>query len=392
MVAAALPKGVHRVSALERVYFGRAAAEALAEEAELTLAKRLQIMTTASLAESPLVRDLTEGLGARCAGVFQGIVAHSPRECVIAGARAALAAGADMLVAVGGGSVVDATKAMQFCLWNGVADIDDMDRLRSKGRVDPSKRDDAVAAKIRMTAVPTTLSAAEFTWYAGVTNRATGMKEAYEQAYLVPRAVIIDPAATTTTPGRLFLSTGIKAIDHAVERICSTNANALSDASALHALTLLAGALPRVAASPQDLAARLDCQLAAWLSIAGGASGVGVGASHAIGHVLGAFCDVPHGLTSCVVLPSVMRWNAPSTGERHAMIARAMGKSDSSAADIVEKLIQSLGLPTRLSEVGVRPDRFAAISEKALGDRNMGGNPRPVRGISDVVEILSLAA
>ena len=387
-----MQSGIHRNSALERVAFGRQAAEALVEEADLVGARRVFVTTTASLGASPLVRGLKSALGARCVGLFDGVQAHSPRDCVIAGAAGARAARADLLVAVGGGSAIDATKVMQLCVWNGIAGAEDLDRVRSRGAVDPSRRDPDMARSLRMVAVPTTLSAAEFTWYAGITNRATGIKEPYDHAHLIPRAVILDPSATLPTPLPLFLSSGIKAIDHAVERICAPNANVLSDASALHALRLLSRALPRVAGSHGDLAARLDCQLAAWLSIAGGASGVGVGASHALGHVLGAHAGVPHGYTSCVTLPAVLRWNAATNRDRQRLISEALGEPAREAADIVADLVGHLGLPSRLADVGVGRDQFAAIAEKTLQERNIGKNPRPVRRVEDVLEILVLAA
>lgn len=387
-----MQSGIHRNSALERVAFGRPAAEALVGEADLVGARRAFVTTTASLGTSLLVRGLTSALGARCVGLFDGVQAHSPRDCVIAGAAGARAAQADLLVAVGGGSVIDATKVMQLCVWNGIADAEDLDRVRSRGAVDPSHRDPGMTLSLRMVAIPTTLSAAEFTWYAGITDRASGIKEPYDHAYLIPRAVILDPAATLSTPLPLFLSSGIKAIDHAVERVCAPNANALSDASALHALRLLGHALPRVADDHADAAPRLNCQLAAWLSIAGGASGVGVGASHALGHVLGAHSGVPHGYTSCVTLPAVLRWNAATNRDRQRLISEALGEPAREAADIVADLVGHLGLPSRLADVGVGRDQFAAIAEKTLQERNIAKNPRPVRRVEDVLEILALAA
>jgi alcohol dehydrogenase class IV len=125
---------------------------------------------------------------------------------------------------------------------------------------------------------------------------------------------MLDPAITVHTPEWLWLSTGIRAVDHCVEGICSAEANPYADAQALHGLSLLTRGLPRVKADPADIEARLDCQIGSWLSMGPLASGVPMGASHGIGYVLGAAFDIPHGHTSCI-MPAVMRWNKPANAE-----------------------------------------------------------------------------
>jgi maleylacetate reductase len=129
-----------------------------------------------------------------------------------------------------------------------------------------------------------------------------------------------------------------------------------------------------------------------WLSIGAGTSGVGVGASHGIGHVLGAACHVPHGHTSCVMLPAVLRWNLPANADRQKRVSEAFGQPAVPAADLVAKLVDTLGLPRHLADVGVGRDRFREIAEKAMHDRAVLNNPRPIREPAQVVEILELAA
>jgi maleylacetate reductase len=128
-----------------------------------------------------------------------------------------------------------------------------------------------------------------------------------------------------------------------------------------------------------------------WLAMSGASSGRGLGASHAIGHTLGGSYGVPHGVTSCVILPAVLRWNQAAAPERQALVAGLMGKSGLSAAEAVERLARSLGLPTSLAEVGIAPAQFRAIAEHTLHDRGVRSNPRPIRGAEDIVEILNLA-
>jgi maleylacetate reductase len=157
-------------------------------------------------------------------------------------------------------------------------------------------------------------------------------------------------------------------------------------------LRLLTKALPAHAAKPDDMPTRLDLQFGMWLSIGAGTSGVGTGASHGIGHVLGAACHVPHGHTSCVMLPSVLRWNLPANAERQSRVSDAFGKPDTPAADLVADLVKLLGLPQRLADVGVGKDRFREIAEKSMHDRAVLNNPRPIAGPEQVMEILELAA
>jgi maleylacetate reductase len=144
------------------------------------------------------------------------------------------------------------------------------------------------APTVRQISVPTTLSGGEFSAIAGVTDERTKVKELLRHPRIIPSAVILDPAITVHTPEWLWLSTGIRAVDHCVEGICSNEAHPYGDALALKGLALLSSGLPPVKADAKDLTARLDCQMGTWLSMGPLASGVPMGASHGIGYVLGA--------------------------------------------------------------------------------------------------------
>lgn len=388
--------GIHGHQDIERVVYGKPAGIALCAEAERLGAKKVFITTSKSVAQSALLASVIDGLGDLHAGTYAGITAHSPRPCVVEGAAMARAAGADLIVAVGGGSVIDATKTILIALWQNVTTVDELDPYRAgkpkEGAAPPSEAIRPPADAIRMIAVPTTLSAAEFNAYAGISDPRKGIKESFGHRLIVPRVIVLDPAATLATPMDLMLSTGLKAVDHAVERLCSQQAHPFVLGTATEALKLLARALPAHKANPDDMATRLDLQFGMWLSIGAGTSGVGVGASHGIGHVLGAACHVPHGHTSCVMLPSVLRWNLPANVERQKRVGEAFGKPDAAAGDLVEGLVKSLGLPGRLSEVGVSRDRFREIAEKSMHDRAVLNNPRPINGPDQVMEILELAA
>nr|MEA2797101.1 maleylacetate reductase [Phenylobacterium sp.] len=381
--------GTHRFPRQDEVVYGRPAVEVLKELAAAYGARRLLITTTASLADG-LAAQTAAALGDLCVGMFSGIGAHSPREDVIAGAAEARRIDADLLVALGGGSAIDATKVMQLCLWAGLTKAEDLAPYRAgrgPGRVSVAD----IPAGVRMLAVPTTLSAAEFTPFAGVTDAARHVKEGYGHPMLAPKAVILDPAMTLATPLGLWFSTGLKAVDHAVEQLCNSQRAPYADALAEAGLRGLARGLGATRADPDDLDARQECQFGMWLAISGIGSGRGMGASHAIGHTLGGSYGVPHGITSCVILWAVLKWNDGVADDRQALVSELMGARGVPASQAVKNLVAGLGLPTDLASVGIRPDQFQAIAKHTMHDAGVRSNPRPISGPEDIVEILEIA-
>ena len=385
--------GIYRFPAMENVVYGRPFAEALREEVERSGADSVFLLASGTLdRETDLVGEVRRALGNRLAGVCAKIGAHTPRSDVVDAANAAHAAGADLLATLGGGSVTDAAKMVAFCLANGVTEAAELDNYRAVvGPDGKSRRPDAQAPAIRTVAIPTTLSAGEYTASAGCTDTVRQVKESYGHPLMMPKSVVLDPRATLHTPEWLFLSTGIRAVDHAVEDICSPECQPISEGASYHALKLLGRGLPGVKADPLDLDARLDCQLGAWMSMVGSQTGVPKGASHGIGHVLGGTAHVPHGYTSCVMLPHVLRYNLAVNAERQALVSEALGRPGMPAADVVAGLIAGLGLPGRLRDVGVTPEQLDRIAELSMHDRWIHTNPRKIAGPPVIRELLDAA-
>jgi maleylacetate reductase len=385
--------GIHQYPPMERVVYGIPLAQALADEIARLDARSVYVMASGTLARTTdVVESVRAVLGNRLAGVCTKIGAHTPRTDVVAAANEARAVHADLLLTVGGGSVTDAAKMVGLCLGNDVSTPEALDAFRAV--ITPDGRTERPATKppgVRSVDVPTTLSAGEFTSFAGCTDTVRHMKESFGHALMMPQVVILDPAVTLHTPEWLFLSTGIRAVDHAVEDLCSINPTPFSDGMSMQALRLLARGLPAVKADPTDLAARLDCQLGAWMSIMGSQNGVSKGASHGIGHVLGGTANVPHGYTSCVMLPPVLRFNAPVNAARQAWVSEALGAPAQPAADAVAALIGQLGLPRSLRDVGVRPDQLDQIAVNAMHDRWIHTNPRRIEGPAAVRALLDAA-
>ncbi len=379
---------------MDEVLYGIPAAQAVADQARLLGSERVFLMVSGTLnRETDEIEKIRKALGNRCAGVFDRMPPHTPRAAVIEAAEQARAAKADLIVTIGGGSITDGAKAVQLCLANDIRTPEALDALL------PVKGPDGVmglppmnAPTVRQITVPTTLSAGEFSAISGVTDERIRVKQLFRHPMIIPSVVILDPTITVHTPEWLFLSTGIRAVDHCVEGVCSNEANPFTDAQGLQGLSLLTRGLARVKADPTDLDARMDCQLGSWLSMGPLAAGVPMGASHGIGYVLGAVFDVPHGHTSCIMLPYVMRWNKVVNAERQALIATAMGHPGEDAGDVLDGFIGGLGMPRSLGAVNIGASEFDRIAKQAMGTPWIPRNPRPIPGPEQVREILELAA
>jgi alcohol dehydrogenase class IV len=389
-----LPAGRVVFGRMDEVVYGRPAAEAVAEQVGRLGATRVFLMVSGTMNRTTdEIEKVRRALGNRCVGVFDSMSPHTPRADVLRATEQARAAKADLIVTIGGGSITDGAKAVQMCLANDIRTIEAMDALRPvKGADGVIRPADMIAPTVRQITVPTTLSGGEFSAIAGVTDERTRNKELFRHPGCMASAVILDPVLTVHTPEWLWLSTGIRAVDHCVEGMCSNEANAFGDAQAAKGLSLLASGLARVKADPTDLAARLDCQTGTWLSMAPLAAGVPMGASHGIGYVLGAVFDVPHGHTSCIMLPAVMRWNKASNADRQVFVSLAMGQAGKDAGDALDAFIGGLGMPRSLSAVNIGAEHFSRIAEQAMGTPWVPRNPRPIDGPAQVLEILQLAA
>ncbi len=354
-----------------RVLHGSGALAALPEEVARLGAGRAFVVTGRSVAtRTPHLERVTALLGEAFAGAMSAIRQHVPKRGVSQAAEEARAAGADLVIALGGGSPVDAAKGVAAEL----------------------ARDGLPLPQI---AIPTTLSAGEFTPFAGVTDEASGVKQVRADLRLAPATVILDPEVTRETPGALWASTGIKALDHAVEALLAVRPHPLTDLVAAEAIRRLRRSLPASLAEPFDAEARADCQLAAWFSILGLPS-VGIRLSHLIGHQIGARWDIPHGVTSCITLPHAMRHLAPRTLEQQARVAAAFGLAGPpslslahAVADEVEAFIASLEVPTRLGAAGARREELSLVAEAVAEETAKGGSeaqsPEAILGLLEAM-------
>jgi maleylacetate reductase len=360
------------------------APRALAREFERRGVRRGYVLMPQQLRDKAGFFDaLQAALGDRLAAVYSALPQHSPLPDVFEAAREAKSLGCDVLVSIGGGSNIDAAKMIQYCLTLGEFDMDAVlasraDKARSRAR-----------GTVHHVCVPTTLSGAEFTYFAGGRNPRTLLKEAFVAPDVLPRTLVFDQQLATSTPSGLWLSSGLRAIDHAVEGLVSGKNHPLGHSLGLEGIARLRRGLAATHVDPSDLEARRTSQYGGWFCAIGLMTGVPMGASHAIGHVIGSVFDVPHGLTSCIALPAVMQFNYRADEPAFDAIARALGgTTGSEAPDLLRAFIASLGLPTTMTELGLGRDSFATIAAGTMHEGWARTNPRPLATPEDVVAIL----
>ncbi|MGV6871961.1 iron-containing alcohol dehydrogenase [Pseudochelatococcus sp. B33] len=381
-------KGSFRYPPMEGVTFGSRWNESLLGEVERHGAQRVLVLASTTLAgKADLERKAREVLGSRLAAFQVGVRAHTPREDVLTATERARTVEADLIVTIGGSSIVDAGKLIVHCIANDVNSIDDFDRVL-KLQADNKL---PVAYSIPLVAIPTTLSGGEFSLTAGATDTLRQIKQAYAHRDLMPKAVILDPELTLHTPEELWLSTGMRGLDHAVEGYCSILAHPYSMAASIYAVKLLSAGLLSTKRDPEDLEARLKSMMGIWLSLTGYQSGVPFGASHAISYVLGAAANVPHGLTSCVLLSPILQWNQSANSERQADLSTALGNPNRPAHELIRALVKDLGLPHSLRQVGVTREQFDDMAERCFSAHWVHNNPKKVHSPAEIKEILELA-
>jgi len=361
-----------------KVIFGAGSITELSMEVS-ALGKKAFLVTDPGLIETGLVDQIKDKLGNLLAGVYSDVPQDSGMDIVDQGAESALAAGADVLVSLGGGSVIDTAKGMSIVMKEGgsLRDFQGMQLLTRQ--------------QTPHVVIPTTAgTGSEVTSGAVVLDRDQGQKIIIFEYFNTPRVAILDPRLTEKLPANLTAATGMDAMTHAVESYVAQARNPISDSAALHAIKLIVRYLPTAVENGGDLVARGQMQIAALL--AGWAfSNSMVGLVHAMAHSLGAVCRIPHGLANGILLPHVMRYNSDEIPELTADIAEAMGMAvndmGASAADKMEVFARSVGLNQRLRDLGVKEEALEACADLSMSDGSIIYNPKMVMDATEVLDV-----
>ena len=343
-------------------------------------AGRVFVVTDEGVRGTGLVERVEAGLrdgGLEVAGVFDSVPQDSSTDVVDRCAAAAKGAGADSFLAVGGGSVMDTTKVADAVFTHGgSAREQEGFYLMPRGN-DGAGRPLAIAP---LACVPTTAgTGSEASMGAVIRDPEAQVKLEIADFPLFPRLAILDPESTRTLPARVAAATGMDALTHAIEGYVSALRNPHQDARSLQALRLIRDNLERAVGTPEDEDARGNMLIAANLAIT-----IELGSVHAMSHPTGAIFGVPHGVANAINLPHVIRFNAEGgadIADRYGDIAEVLGLESGpgvgeALAEHVTELVARLGLPTRLSEVGVPEAGIPQLVEGAMGDGTTLLNPR----------------
>ena len=367
-------------------YFGQGAIQEIVNEIKNRHFKKALVTSTPDLFEFKVATKVTDLLDA--AGIdyeiYDGIKPNPTIENVTAGVDACKAAGADVIVAVGGGSPIDTSKAIATIITNPeFADVRSLEGLA------PTKN-----PCLPIIAVTTTSgTAAEVTINYVITDVEKNRKFVCVDPHDIPIVAIVDPDMSASMPTGLCAATGMDALVHAVEGYITKGAWELTDMLHLKAIEIIGRSLRSAVAG--DYAGREAMSLGQY--IAGmGFSNVGLGIVHSMAHPLSAVYDIPHGKACAMLLTAVLKFNAPATGEKYREIARVMGVPNvdamdeatyrQAAIDVIQKLADDVGIPKSLSEAGIKREDIPFLAESAFNDACTPGNPRD----ASLEEIISI--
>ncbi len=372
-----------------RIVFGAGSAGDVGVELRALGCARPLIVTDRFLNEqTDLVKRVARPLGEACAGIFSDVPADSGLHTVDAGAELGRARGADSIVSIGGGSVIDTAKGIALLLKEGGSILDYQGFQLLNRRQTPH------------ISLPTTAgTGSEVTYVAVLKDHRSKRKLLFADHHIIPDVAILDPKLVVGLPPLLTAATGLDAFSHGLEAVTSAQREPIADALGLHAMRLIARHLPAAVKNGADLAARGQTLIAAAL---GGAafSNAQVGLIHAIAHVVGARHAVHHGTANAIAMPHVMRFNNDVVADRHRLVAEALGldvrglsdeEAGLRAAEAVAELVHSLGLPRSFREAGVPESDLAACAELALSDGAIVYNAKPVSDAATVLGVLQAA-
>ena len=383
-----------------RIVFGNGKIDSLKDEIQKLGGKRVLVLSGRTVAEkTDAVRRINDGLGDMSAGVYSGLTQRAPLSTAVEAANLALASGADTLVGVGGSTISDAARMIAVLMAEGITTVEQLRQLGGEQDMLLSPNLDGKFLPLQV-AVPTTLSAGEFNMGGGnVLDDQAGHKIRVRHPRLYADLIMLDSVMTEGTPDWLWQSTGVKALDHCIERLYTTGNQPAIDAPILAAAEMLFTHLPGSRESDGDPEARLQCLVAAWMSMMGSPN-FATGLSHAIGHILGVKYSVGHGYTSCVTQPYVMEFNRPVSATKQALLARSAGidtrgMSDEAAAEAaaraVDDFVLGMGMPHRIRELEIPESDLPEIAELVLTDGGCQNNPILITSAEQVMEVLRTA-
>jgi alcohol dehydrogenase class IV len=359
-----------------RIVFGAGAVGRLAELVERVGGRRALVLCGTTVAGGEMLTKVKAGLGETLAAVFPEVQSHTPIEMVARALDQFRSSGADVIVTVGGGSAIDAGKAIAVMLATGGDLLPYAIRYAPGGEMECQP---LPARTVPHIAVPTTAgSASDVMPTAACRDPQSRRKLLFWDHALVPAATVLDPEMAAHTPPALTAATGMTAMARAIESLYSGKRHPMSSALALHAVRLLRDALPRSIAASHDLEARAACQMACTMSGMAAINAM-VSVVHAIGHIVGGRYGLQHGVSHTILLAPAMRLLLPAIGEGQSLLVAALGGSNSTdAAALMTGFVRGLPLPQRLRDLKIAEAELGEIAQQTMSDYMMANLPRPM--------------
>lgn len=383
---------INRIVLNETSYFGKGSISVISEEVKNRQFTKAFVVTDKDLIKFNVAGKVTKVL--EDAGIpyeiYDNVKPNPTTENVLTGVKAYAASGADFLLAIGGGSSMDTAKAIGIITNNpefsDVVSLEGVAATKNKS--------------VPIIAVPTTAgTAAEVTINYVITDEKAVKKMVCVDPKDIPIMAVIDPEMMSSMPKGLTAATGMDALTHAIEGYITKGAWVLTDTFELKAIELIAKNLEKAVFEPTNMEARENMGVAQYMA-GMGFSNVGLGIVHSMAHSLGAVYDTPHGVANALLLPYVMEYNAPATGDKYREVARQMGVENvdnmtteefrKAAVDAVVALSKKIGIPQKLTEIGAKEEDLEKLSKMAFNDVCTPGNPRDTSA-EEILEIYKKA-
>jgi alcohol dehydrogenase len=374
-----------------RVFSGADCLTKLERELSRLDVSRAVMVTGGTLSRGPLIAMIRDAMGARCAGVYAGVKAHTPRSGVEEAAAELLRLDADAVIAVGGGSAVVTARAASIYLAEG----NDLDALCTR-------RDDSGrmisprlgADKIPQVVIPTTPNTAMVKAGSAVFDEAAVARKALFDPKTRAQSIFVHPDLLMSAPQGLVVSAALDSFTLGIEGLLSKSGDAMSDAALMHAIRLLAPAL-RIMDSADGADLRSDLAMAAILC-GRGTDHAGAGAGTVLGHAIGANHEVENGIAKAILMPHVLRFNAGHAEAGMRLLATALGVGETadpveSSCNAMVEVFRARRLPEKLVDLGITRTDLVNIAKRGMDDWFLGGNPRPIASTDDLVQILDAA-
>lgn len=377
----------------EKILHNTSAAEALPREMMLMNYERAFIVSSRTLnTKTDVIRNIEAALGNKCVGVTDKVGEHAPLGNIVEAAAKLRDAKADVIIGVGGGSVIDFCKMLQMCLSEGAYTKDAIMQHVIQFHEDGSPKYGSTAKPaIRQILIPTTLATAEWTLGCTPVDEDTHLKATFIIPLSGPQLVIYDPEILKLTPEHLLLSTAIRGLDHAINSRCAMMRHPLADVLSQQAIKLYIENLPRVKADRNDLEALNNVQLATWFA---GACQMSVthGFSHWMVHILGPYADISHSDAGAILMLAQAKWFEGYAEETHGAICKDLGREGEPLHVVLEELLTTLEMPRSLKTLNVSDQKIAEMCQLGLEHPFVTEyNVRPIKTLEDITAVMALA-